>query len=722
MSRPVLLFLLLFGPTLQAAPNSEYPQFDFGLFHRCALTAAGAVECLGEDNHFGQFGDGRPNAGAATRPIRLIAHGARRIATGSFFTCAIIGEALQCWGDIPVPVGDGRRPTTVIAKGVREIGAGGRHACALVGDAVQCWGLNSDGQAGGDNGLLQTPRQVIAHGATAVAAGEAHSCAITDGKLFCWGRALPGRASATPPILREPTPIFDHGASAVAAGAHHTCAIVAAALWCWGDNSRGQIGIGISVDHARHSANMPPSNAAALFTDGEQRCFSSLAIEVTCWVDHPVRVLDRSVRAVYAKGDQTCALVDSALQCWGANASGQLGIDSQGDDVLRPTVAVAHGVGFAATSNARTCASIDSALQCSNGHGFDGRNNAFGISEGEARLGVWRGTLGSDKVMLCLLNPSRSDSLYYFERDGRGIGLVNPSLNREWTEQAVDSARGTWTFAAAVGERLVGTWTAGDDSHTLPIHLSRLAAPEREGANCMNASAFGVAFNQPRLDAVQLATETQDIDTQHISAFDGAIRFIELLNDNKQAIAFNQAMRRRLTDQLLEYFSCAMSPNPMYTNALEVELRVGRWLILRESYESYCGGAHPNSGIAGYQTWNLATGALVEPWTWIANSKTQCTGYPCGYHAPDDLNKILLARATRNKADDECVESVNNNIAYLLRPSSTGLVFSTDFAHVIQACNEDIELAYADLVPFLTEAGQQAVQSITRAAKRLPEK
>ena len=51
-----------------------------------------------------------------------------------------------------------------------------------------------------------------------------------------------------------------------------------------------------------------------------------------------------------------------------------------------------------------------------------------------------------------------------------------------------------------------------------------------------------------------------------------------------------------------------------------------------------------------------------------------------------------------------------------LRPSNGGLVFTTAFAHVIQACDEDIELSFAEVAPFLTAQGKADLKSLIDAA------
>ncbi|MFC5488618.1 hypothetical protein [Dokdonella soli] len=723
-----------------AAAHGDIVQFDFGAYHRCAVTVEGAVQCLGESNVFGQIGNGTSGDAATYRPIAVIARGATKVVTGSFYSCAIVDTSLQCWGDIPVPPGgNALKPTTVIARGVADAAAADDRVCAIVTGSVQCVGMG--GNSGSNKYQLAhpTPETVIEHGVTAIAAGNAHACAVVDGALLCWGQ-LPVNSGDKPvSFTRTPTPlrVIDHGVSAVASGANHTCAIVDGALWCWGDNDHGQVGIGVSVAHARTSAQAPAPKVAATFSDSEQRCFSNGYDPLQCWVGHPVKVIADGVSAVFAKGDTTCALVGDGLQCWGANAQGQLGIASGGADVLKPTLAITSGISYVALGGARTCARVNGALQCTRpcavehdtlkcppNPGFDAHELAFGVSEPEARLGVWRGTIGTQPVMACLARPPLGETQYYYLHHGFSIGLSAVSTDGAiWVEGDAEKPKATWKLKPVSGDRLDGEWSDADGQRMLPIRLTRIAVAGDPGSGCESGNtALQIAFNAPRVAAQKLKVEESSDHFRTVSALDNHVSMVELPDGMQNANMFNKATRDWLRDQITEYYGCMLAaPNGgEFYEKLELDFHAGPWLVVQESYSIDCGGAHPNGGIAGFETWNLATGERVEPWTWIHGSKVDCND--CGYVAPADLNAIIIANAQRNKDDDECASWVNESNRYLLRPAEQGLIFSTSFAHVMQACDEDILVPYAKLHPFLSKAGKTAVQSLVDAAAAHPVK
>ena len=139
-----------------------------GSFHTCALTAAGAVKCWGE-NQVGQLGIGdtfATCAGSATincsaLPVQVsgLASGVKFISAGSEKTCAItqVG-AIVCWGrdDFRNNVIN-TLPTLQAGLGSQQsaVAVSGIHSCARnVNGAIKCWGGGYYGQLG--QGLFES--------------------------------------------------------------------------------------------------------------------------------------------------------------------------------------------------------------------------------------------------------------------------------------------------------------------------------------------------------------------------------------------------------------------------------------------------------------------------------------------------------------------------------------------------------------------------------------
>jgi alpha-tubulin suppressor-like RCC1 family protein len=335
------------------------PEAPAGAEHTCGLGFGGSVKCWGT-NFAGQLGDGTNVDRNAPVDVVGLARGVTAIATGSEHTCAVIAGGVRCWGaNFSGQLGDGSnvsRNAPVDVSGlslpVVTIAAGGSHTCALSSaGGVKCWGTNFSGQLGdGTNANRNSPVDVsgLSWGVTAIAAGAEHTCAVVAGGVKCWGANFSGQlGDGTNANHNTPTDVSGLGlpVTALAAGGSHTCALSAGgAVKCWGTNFTGQLGDGSNVGR-----NAPvdvlglPRRVTAIAVGGSHTCALSAAGAVSCWGTNssgqlgdgtrahrnvPVAVsrLGRGMTAIAAGGEHTCALTDlGAMQCWGANASGQLG-------------------------------------------------------------------------------------------------------------------------------------------------------------------------------------------------------------------------------------------------------------------------------------------------------------------------------------------------------------------------------------------------------------
>jgi uncharacterized protein (TIGR03382 family) len=167
------------------------------------------------------------------------------------------------------------------------------------------------------------------------------------------GCAAPARA---PTRALSPPPAI---AVQVAVGAHFTCArLDDGQVRCWGSNSRGQLGVGSERYHGWSEASMGEAlpavplpgpaidvaagseHACALLDDGAVHCWGAnasgqLGLGHTERVGHTPASLESSAavplavasRAIAAGDDFTCALgTDGGVRCWGSNGAGQLGL------------------------------------------------------------------------------------------------------------------------------------------------------------------------------------------------------------------------------------------------------------------------------------------------------------------------------------------------------------------------------------------------------------
>jgi alpha-tubulin suppressor-like RCC1 family protein len=378
----LLVALALLASTAPPALTTGTASLSVGNHHACVVTAAGGVQCWGE-NSFGQIGNGTQTNAPLPVDVTGLTSGVEAVSAGGAHTCALtVSGGVQCWGYNGYgQLGDGtftNRPTPVdlpgLTSGIAAVSAGGNHTCALTtGGGVKCWGLNASGQLG-DGSMTNSPAPLdvtgLTSGVAAVSAGQlSHSCALTaGGGVTCWGANDNGQLGndSTAP---SGTPVDVSGltsdVAAVSTGALHTCVLTTGAgLKCWGDNFFGQLG-DTTTDDAGTPVDVSglTSGVAGLSNGYYHTCALTSGGGAMCWGDNtqgqlgngsvggqngmPADVggLTSGVAAVAAGSVyDTCALSTAgAVSCWGGNAVGQLGTGTTSAPVGTP---VAVGIDF----------------------------------------------------------------------------------------------------------------------------------------------------------------------------------------------------------------------------------------------------------------------------------------------------------------------------------------------------------------------------------------
>lgn len=353
------------------------------------------------------FDDGVAGVGFAYLSVR--GAGQATLSAGQLHTCALASSGgVKCWGDnTRGQLGDGTQinrsaPVWVagLTTGVVAVAAGGFHSCAITeAGAVRCWGSNAKGQVGDGTGVDRaTPASVVslASGVVAIAVGDAHSCALaSDGSVKCWGSGESGQLGNgllngvfgygyVPAELGGPPLVY----TSLAAGLAHTCGVTQnGAVYCWGRNARGQLGNGAASGIAVLPTPVPSlqSGVVAVTAGAEHSCAVTAAGALQCWGanisgqlgdgsrnDSPVPVqvsgLEAGVVAASAGAGHTCALLDSGeARCWGDNINGALGDGALADRATpAPVSEIGGSVISLASGGAHSCALLSSSrtLRC----------------------------------------------------------------------------------------------------------------------------------------------------------------------------------------------------------------------------------------------------------------------------------------------------------------------------------------------------------------------
>jgi hypothetical protein len=225
-------------------------------------------------------------------------------------------------------------PVVYSAPHIVAVSAGNSSTSCSITDqgALDCWGHNYESQLKARN--FSTPTVVpnaISDAGTQMGIGQSYSCFTSAGALYCSGANGNLSVDSTAPALRIPS-----GVTGLAVGNSHTCAIVNGLLQCWGYNYYGQTGNGKSF-----GSNVPFAKPATVFDSG--------------------------VTKVAASYNNTCAIVNGALSCWGLNGNGQVGTGSSSPDVIAsPYTVLQSGVTDLAIANGDSaiCAVQSGALKC----------------------------------------------------------------------------------------------------------------------------------------------------------------------------------------------------------------------------------------------------------------------------------------------------------------------------------------------------------------------
>jgi alpha-tubulin suppressor-like RCC1 family protein len=358
------LLLLLMGAYCYAPQGVSSP-LALGIGFGCTIKA-GNVFCWGE-NHGGQLDDGAGvNRSGATLALGLSGNSVA-VTAGLYHACALSAAGgVKCWGDnANGQLGDGTNnqnapPVTPVGldNGVQAISAGGYHTCALTNaGAVLCWGYNGEGELGdGTTNDHPNPTQVsgLESGVKAISTGMYGSCALTtSGAVFCWGNNVYGSVGdgiQTWDRRTLPSQVYGlrSGTSAITSGDYHSCALSAAGgVICWGNNDSGQLG----------NADLNAQHKYAAFAPVQVDGFADPQTEITAGAEH------------------TCSIsLTGAARCWGSNAQGELGgLGQQFVAFVPPTLVsrLSSQVSYLAAGSQGTCALVTTgAVLCWGAMGF----------------------------------------------------------------------------------------------------------------------------------------------------------------------------------------------------------------------------------------------------------------------------------------------------------------------------------------------------------------
>ena len=331
-------------------------RWESGVYHVCAIAAAGPAYCWGSGGS-GQLGNGGTANQSAPAPV-VGGAGLLAVSAGSSASCGLGADGTAvCWGS------SSSGGANAGATPYRSISVGNGSACGVSGTGtVYCWGSSRL--------AISSPVRFVE-----VSAGAGATCGLTgDGKAWCWGSNSSGAVGAgdwtvayTAPANVTPRPVSG-GLTfrSLSAGYIHVCGLTTSgAAYCWGSNSQGQLLVGNSTN-----ANAPvPVGGGLAFADisagAQHTCAVTTAGAAYCWgYNHSGELGDGTTSytplttptpvtggltfvSVSAGEYATCGIAaGGAAYCWGSNSSGQLGVGTVAYDVMPTPTPVTGGLLF----------------------------------------------------------------------------------------------------------------------------------------------------------------------------------------------------------------------------------------------------------------------------------------------------------------------------------------------------------------------------------------
>ena len=333
---------------------------DVGFNHTCVVHQTGRVSCWGGNRH-AQLGDGTTDERAT--PVSVLdLTDAAQVALGSDTSCALRNDgSVTCWGRLITryagnPASDNEHlPTPVegLAQ-VKQLVLGNLHLCAVQGERNElvCTGLNHNVTPSKG---FRAPLKIEStghFGVGQVVAGDGFTCFEQQGTWRCWGagwRGALGRPYENTVYAADAKQVPGLGqVRDMAVGGSLACAVdFAGAVDCWGDGDyrvrrlKGfepiQELVLTSASHERHACARNAKDAAICWGLNDS---GQLGDGTKDAATLPVAVLPPAstrfipaekeappvgqpfvAQAIAAGYDETCAVKDGEVWCWGQDHS-----------------------------------------------------------------------------------------------------------------------------------------------------------------------------------------------------------------------------------------------------------------------------------------------------------------------------------------------------------------------------------------------------------------
>jgi hypothetical protein len=339
-------------------------------------------------------------------------------------------------------------------------------------------------------------------------------------------------------------------------------------------------------------------------------------------------------------------------------------------------------------------------------------------------FGVWEGRVGSYPVVACLwADRDWIDGAYYYKSSLRPIGLLKDGGTRNWAERVnLDENGAIWSGIKVEGDHLSANWSQGERS--LAIELDRrewTSMPEFdrpcESDTFLDPLAQGgsIAESAAELDGIAY-TKLAYVSPDQFEEGDATIETFALHPQRPGDAAINTILRLALPDgthasELMQCMGLNISHHGTFGfkyQSAEPTVFGRDLLIVRESNDVYCGGAHPSSWWY-WRVFDRRSGVEIYLADWFNDSAAnprdpdwQGIDYSVGLKAP--LRDQVLTHWEEDR--EECNDAIERPYGWIVGVSRDGMSFTPDFPRVIMAYAQEMHLGWDELGPFLSDLGR----------------
>lgn len=347
---------------------------------------------------------------------------------------------------------------------------------------------------------------------------------------------------------------------------------------------------------------------------------------------------------------------------------------------------------------------------------------------------IWKGTLGDTAITVCFADSYDSGGVYYEDAQLVPIRLMRedaagPQVLREPAASA-DGVGPVWTLDPASGDRMTGAWRQGETAQPIRLRAVPAALPDY-GTACESAAFLdpllaGGTTTRARASFAGTAYTTlayQGPARAGLGEFEATSFALDPLRPGDAAI--NAALAKVLPDGSAAHpmgqcvgMTLGGGTGGYSSDTLEPTLIAPRWLGVRQSGSSYCGGAHPNH-FTGFAIHDRETGAQADPSRWFRPGALAFYEFPpepgqprpvAGFSAA--LRKAIEAHWPRDDDIAECADMVGNGDSWSIGLTREGPVFVPQLPHAVFACTEEVTLPWKAARRFLSPEGRAVMASL----------